>query len=64
MTSAIKMIRAVKKLLTTSVVSILLISLAGGVYGQAGETIEYNNGDVYTGQVKDGQPHGHSYKMF
>ena len=58
------MIRAMKKLLTTSALSILLVSLAGGVFGQVVETIEYSNGDVYVGEHTDDKRHGQGTYTF
>ena len=40
------------KLLTTTALSLLLISLASVSYGQV-ETINYANGDVYVGEFRD-----------
>lgn len=47
-----------KKLLSNSALCILLVSLAGGVFGQAVETINYRYGDVYVGETLNGEPHG------
>jgi hypothetical protein len=47
-----------KKLLTSTALSILLVSLASGVYGQNIETINLPDGSVYVGEVRDGQGHG------
>jgi hypothetical protein len=46
-----------KTLLTSTALSILLVSLAGGVYGQV-ETINYPSGDVYVGEYRDDQRNG------
>jgi len=45
------------KLLTTTALSLLLISLASVSYGQV-ETINYANGDVYVGEYRDDQRNG------
>ncbi len=45
------------KLLTSTALSLLLISLASVSYGQV-ETRNYANGDVYVGEYSDGQPNG------
>ena len=46
------------KLLTSTALSLLLISLASVSYGQAIETINYASGNVYVGEVRDSQYHG------
>ena len=46
------------KLLSSTALSLLLISLASVSYGQAIETINYPNGDVYVGEVRNGQRNG------
>jgi hypothetical protein len=38
---------SMKKLLTSTALSLLLVSLASGVYGQNVETINYPNGSVF-----------------
>ena len=43
------------KLLTSTAISLLLISLASVSYGQV-RTINYTNGDVYVGEFWDNQP--------
>ena len=47
-----------KNLLTLTALSILLVSLASGVYGQAVETINYSDGGIYVGEVRNGEPNG------
>ena len=45
------------KKLTTA--AFLLIALANVSYGQDVETINYSNGDIYVGELRDGQRSGH-----
>ena len=45
------------KLLTSTALSLLLISLASVSYGQV-ETINYSDGGVYVGEVRNGQRNG------
>ena len=45
------------KLLISTFVSLLLIGFAGGAYGQV-ETINYSDGGVYVGEVRNGQRNG------
>ena len=52
-----------KPLLTSTALSLLLVSLASGVYGQV-ETIEYGNGSVYFGEVTNGQRNGQGTYTF
>ena len=47
-----------KKLLSTAALSILLVSLASVSYGQNVEAINYANGDVYVGEIRNGQRSG------
>ncbi|MFM1604546.1 MAG: hypothetical protein ACKJRM_07160, partial [Porticoccaceae bacterium] len=46
------------KLLTTTALSILLVSLASGIYGQNIETINYASGDIYVGEFRNGELNG------
>ena len=41
------------------ILSAFLISLAAVSYGQNVETINYSNGDIYVGELRDGQRSGH-----
>jgi len=50
-------LRVTMKLLTSTALSLLLISLASVSYGQV-ETRNYANGDVYVGEIRDGQLNG------
>jgi hypothetical protein len=43
------------KLLTTITLSILLVSLASFSYGQNVDTINYSDGGIYVGEVRDGE---------
>jgi hypothetical protein len=43
-----------KKLLTTTALSILLVSLASGVYGQPSESVYYDDGSFYIGETRAG----------
>ena len=45
------------KLLTSTALSLLLMSLASVSYGQV-ETINYSDGGVYVGEVMNGQRNG------
>ncbi len=44
------MIRAMKKLLTTAALSLLLVSLAGGVYGQSEEELDFQGTKILAEQ--------------
>ena len=46
------------KVLTTTLLTLVLIGLAGGSYGQDIRTITYSNGDVYVGEFKDDKANG------
>jgi hypothetical protein len=41
---------SMKKLLSTTALSLLLVSLASGVYGQTIKTLNFQNGDIYVGE--------------
>ena len=51
------------KLLTSTAISLLLISLASVSYGQV-ETINYSDGSVYVGEYRDGQRNGQGTYTF
>ena len=54
-----KQIRAMEKLLHTSVLCLLLVSVQCEVWGQGTGTIKYSDGSTYIGELRDNQRNGH-----
>ena len=56
--------RVPMKLLTCTALFLLLISLASVSYGQDVGTINYPNGGIYVGEVRNDQPNGQGTYTF
>ena len=54
-----KQIRAMEKLLHTSVLCLLLVSVQCEVWGQGTGTIKYSDGSTYIGELRNHQRNGH-----